>query len=266
MSNLTDLIYGYEAGGVIKPAEFYIENDQKWIKENGGCAYVWTVPTGKTKAIFEVWSGGAGGGFACCCTQGGGGGGGGYAMYEVTVSGGDTVCLCSAGTSGTDMSCCQGWCGCASTICKEGTWCGCVTGGLYTARYPRCNLSISCYSCCSMCGCCGGCAYNTGAAITTLEHTPGNSGMYHSSQFCVEAGWQAAGNAYGHPGPRPQGSSTCCNSCYGGICGNYTSCCGQACMMAGFHPGGGGFAAWTNDGTCRCGGPGGGGMIYVVYW
>ena len=264
MSNLKDLVYGYEAGSTIKPAEFVIENTQTWVPHNGGCGYTWTVPAGIQHALFEVWSGGAGGGFSCCCTQGGAGGAGGYAMYEVEVTAGDSICMCSAGTSGSNMSCCQGFCGCASMICKSGTWCLCLTGGLYTARYPRCQLSTGCYTCCSMCGCCGGCSYVSG--VTQLEHTPGNAGMYHSTQFCVEAGWQAAGVAHGHPGPRPQGSSTCCNSCFGGICGSYSSCCGQACMMAGFHPGGGGFAGWTNDGTCRCGGVGAGGMIYTIYW
>lgn len=265
MSNLKDLIYGYETGGVVKPGEFFIENNQKWIPHNGGCAYVWTVPAGASKAIFELWSGGAGGGFACCCTMGGGGGSGGYAMYEVAVSSGDQICMCSAGTSGSNMSCCQGFCGCLSSICKNGSWCICVEGGYYSARYPRCQLSISCYSCCSMCACCGGFTYSSGAPVL-LEQTSGIAGMYHSTQFCVEAGWQAAGVAHGQAGPRPQGSSTCCNSCFGGICGNYSSCCGQACMMAGFHPGGGGFAAWTNDGTCRCGGVGAGGLIYTVYY
>ena len=66
MSNLKDLVYGYEAGSTIKPAEFVIENTQTWVPHNGGCGYTWTVPAGIQHALFEVWSGGAGGGFSCC--------------------------------------------------------------------------------------------------------------------------------------------------------------------------------------------------------
>jgi hypothetical protein len=266
MSQLTNLIYGYETGGVIKPQEFYIQNTNKWLPHNGGCCYLWTVPAGVTKAVFEVWSGGAGGGFACCCTMGGGGGGGGYMMVETDISAGDQIRMCSAGTSGANMSCCAGFHGCSSYICNgDGTWCMCVEGGLCSARYPRCHLATNCYSCCSMCACCSN-NYISGSGITTLECQTSVTGAYRSSQFCIEAGWQHVGSAYGTPGPRPQGTSTCCNSCHGGICGSYSSCCGQACMMMGMHPGGGGMTGWTNDGTCRCGGVGGGGMIYVVYW
>jgi len=268
MTALKDLLYGYEAGSSIKPKEFMIENTNKWLTQNGGCCLLWTVPAGSTHAVFEVWAGGAGGGFSCCCTQGGSGGGGGYAMYESDVAAGDTIRLCSAGTTGANMGGCAGCTGCNSNICRNNgssSWCGCVQGGIQAARYPRCHLSISCYSCCSMCGCCNA-IYTGGSGLSLLEQSSGTSGMYNSSQFCVETGWQIMGGAYGTPTPRPQGSSTCCNSCYGGICGSYTSCCGQACMNAGFHPGGAGLTAWTNDGTCRCGGVGGGGLIYVVYW
>ena len=78
--------------------------------------------------------------------------------------------------------------------------------------------------------------------------------------------WQFIGGNYGVPGQRPQGTSTCCQSCWGGICSNYSSCCGQACQNAAHHPGGGGISAWGADGGCRCGSPGAGGLIYVVYW
>ena len=48
MATLKDLIYGYETGSVIQPKEFYIENTNKWLPQNGGCCYLWTVPAGAT--------------------------------------------------------------------------------------------------------------------------------------------------------------------------------------------------------------------------
>ena len=102
MTALKDLLYGYEAGASIKPKEFMIENTNKWLTLNGGCCLLWTVPAGATHAVFEVWAGGAGGGFSCCCSQGGAGGGGGYAMYESDIAAGDTIRLCSAGTTGAE--------------------------------------------------------------------------------------------------------------------------------------------------------------------
>lgn len=271
MATLKSLIYGYESGGVITPSEFYIENTNKWIPHNGGCCYLWTVPSGKTKAVVEMWGGGMGGGFSCCCTQGAGGHSGGYMMFCADIASGDQIRFCSAGTSGANMSCCQGWSGCHSHACNGAgsprNWCACVDNAQGTiARYPRCQLAINCYSCCSTCFCCGGRAYVGGNGIMCMEADAGQSSVYQSSQHCMQTGYQYMGSAYGTPGPRPQGTSTCCNDCFGGICGSYTSCCGQACINMAYHPGGGGQTGWTNDGTCRCGSPGGGGLIYVVYW
>ena len=169
------------------------------------------------------------------------------------------------------MSCCQGFTGCHSHACNGASsprnWCACVDNANGTiARYPRCHLAINCYSCCNTCFCCGGRAYTGGSGIVCMEADAGQSSVYQSSQHCMQTGYQYMGSAYGMPGPRPQGTSTCCNDCFGGICGSYSSCCGQACIQMAYHPAGGGQTAWTNDGTCRCGSPGGGGLIYVVYW
>ena len=70
MANLKDLLYGYEEGSTTTPAEFLLENTNTWLEQNGGCAYVWTVPATRSKMVFEIWSGGSSGGRSCCCMQG----------------------------------------------------------------------------------------------------------------------------------------------------------------------------------------------------
>lgn len=269
MTQLKDLVYGYEEGGAITPGEFMIENNSYWTPQNGGCAYVWTVPTGKTKMVVEMWSGGAGGSHSCCCMQGAGGGGGGYQKFKVDVTPGELICMCSAGTTGGGNNGAHSGCqGCYSSICLNGVWCACTEGGNQTARNSRCNLATNCYTCCSTCYCCRGRNYcsGTGNNWERLAEQSGTSSMYHSTQWCTDMAWQYMGGNYGVPGQRPQGTSTCCQDCWGGICSNYSSCCGQACLFAAHHPGGGGQAAWGADGGCRCGSPGAGGLIYVVHW
>lgn len=266
MANLKDLIYGYEVGGTITPGEFMIENSNYWLPQNGGCAYTWSVPSGKTMMVAEIWSGGAGGGHQCCCMMGAGGGGGGYMKFCVAVTPGESICMCSAGTTGGGSSGAHSGCtGCFSSMCKNGTWCVCVEGGQQTSRNVRCFMGGNCYSCCSTCYCCRGRVYNSGT-LCVLEQQSGTSTTHQATQWCYDMSWQYMGGAYGVPGQRPQGTSTCCQSCWGGVCSNYSSCCGQACQFAAHHPGGGGQAAWGADGGCRCGSPGAGGLIYVVYW
>jgi len=46
----------------------------------------WTVPTGVTDVIFEIWGAGGGGGSSCCCSRGVPGGSGAYAYKRVQGS------------------------------------------------------------------------------------------------------------------------------------------------------------------------------------
>ena len=264
MANLKDLLYGYEEGSTTTPGEFLLENTQTWVSQNGGCAYVWTVPAGRSKMVFEMWSGGSSGGRSCCCMQGKGGYPGGYAKFFANITPGQQVCFCSAGTSNTSNGNICGTCGCSSMACVSGQWCVCIEGGHCMDRM-HCFSAGNCYSCCATCTCCGGCSYESGS-ITRLQTYSNSTGLQQSNQFCYEYGFQYMGSGYGLPGLRPQGTSTCCQSCHGGVCGNYSSCCGQACYHQAYHPAGGGQSAWAMGGECRCGSPGGGGMIYVVYW
>lgn len=268
MTQLRDLIYGYESGSTIAPAEFTIENTDYWLPQNGGCCYLWTVPAGKSRMVFEMWSGGASGGASCCCMQGKGGHAGGYAKYTVPITPGESISFCAGGTGCGPTNNICGHCGCLSTACSNtNNWCACQAGG-YCMDRNICFLGIQCYSCCATCMCCGGLQYNNGGGQLCLLHeSHGNSTTHQASQFCYDYSHQYMGGSYGNPSnQRPQGTATCCQSCHGGICGSYSSCCGAACYQSAHKPGGGGMTAWTHGGECRCGVPGAGGMIYVVYW
>ena len=268
MANLKDLIYGYESGSVTTPGEFMIENNNYWMPQNGGCAYIWTVPAGKTKMVAEIWSGGAGGGHQCCCMMGAGGAGGGYQKIYATITPGAQICMCSAGTTGSGNNGAHSGChGCSSYMCSNtDNWCTCVNGGPQISRNVRCFMGGNCYSCCSTCYCCEGREQISGSNICVLNSQAATQTTHQATQWCYDMSWQYMGGNYGVPGQRPQGTSSCCQSCWGGICSGYSSCCGQACLFAAHHPGGGGQSAWGADGGCRCGSPGAGGLIYVVYW
>ena len=52
----------------------------------------WTIPTGATDVLFEIWGGGGGGAVSCCCSHGPGGGAGAYAYKR--LQGADVVAGC----------------------------------------------------------------------------------------------------------------------------------------------------------------------------
>jgi len=248
MSSLRDYVTekaGYVLPGALTPGEFVVANTSE-SHPNGGCCYLWTVPAGVTRAVFEMWSAGGNGGGGCCCMQGGGAGSGGYAIKVCTVAAGQQIRICAAG-SGCCMQTEGGSQGCPTFICNLTTgWCACVTGGYPPSRTVTCNLGGQCYSCCTMCYCCGGIGSNVNL------YYPGTTGNGHSSQYCFEQFHQYAGTAYGVPGPRlgPNG----CQGGYGG---------GPGC---GIFPGGGGWSVQLGStGGCCCGGPGAGGLVYVLY-
>ena len=80
MANLRDLSFGYGAGTSITPQDFSVYNTSTQTASNGGQCCAWTVPSGTTYAVFEMWSGGGSGDGSCCCMQGGGAGAGGAAF------------------------------------------------------------------------------------------------------------------------------------------------------------------------------------------
>jgi hypothetical protein len=248
--SLRNYLYGYQSGSAIIPGEFTVWNTNTTTNSNGGQCCLWTVPAGAVCAVFEIWSGGGSGGGSCCCVQGGGAGSGGYAIKSCTVAAGQQIRICAAG-SGCCMFTNEGECGCCSFVCSLGgagqpTWLTNVPGGHCVSRPLRCNYFSNCYTCCSMCYCCGGVASNADFFVA------GTVGSGIGSQYCYGQGHQYAANApFAAPGPRI-GPNGCCG--WGGDQG------------FGIFPGGGGISAQLYGGGCCCGGPGAGGMVYVMYF
>lgn len=249
MPNLRDLLFGYGDGEVLTPGEFTVYNTNTTSENSGSCC-LWTVPSGVSNAVFEIWSAGGAGGCACCCAQGGGAGSGGYAVKYCTVSPGQQIRICAAGST-----CCssihEGCCGECSFVCSlggggESTWQSKVCGGRGPSVCTRCRYYENCYSCCSQCFCCGGRSSNTDYSIA------GTQGTAHATEYCFDHGFQVSANAPMTGGGTRIGPSGCCRT--GGGC------------MRGHFPGGGGLSAQAFSG-CRCqGGIGGGGMVYVVFY
>lgn len=232
---------------------FQVYNTSKDNAENGGRCCLWTVPSGVTTAIFEIWSGGGGGGMACCCQQGGGAGSGGYGIKTCTVVAGQQIRICAAGSTCCDSGNLQGHNGSCSFVCSlggggQGTWEAKVCGGRHVGgSCVRCQYWINCYTCCTMCYCCDGLSTNVDFCI------PGTMGNAQPTQFCYGQAHQYAATApLAVPGPRvgPDG----CRNQFGG---------GEG---FGLFPGGGGFSAQVHGGNCYWGSPGAGGLIYVLYY
>lgn len=244
--SLKSYIYGYGQGSTVTPGELVVWNTSTTTAGNGGACCLWTVPANVTKAVFEIWSGGGSGAGGCCCMQGGGAGSGGYAIKHCTVTAGQQIQICAAGSG-----CCGDYytsiSGCPSWVCATTgtTWLTCVPGGVTNARCVTCFYGSNCYTCCASCYCCGGIATNA------TFFAPGTSSTGHGSQYCYDQYHQYASNGYGVPGPRI-GPNGCCAE--GGSCG------------FGLFPGGGGHSAQTYGGGCCYGGPGAGGMVYVLFY
>tara|TARA_Y100000385_G_C13108634_1_gene650309 strand:- start:9558 stop:10322 length:765 start_codon:yes stop_codon:yes gene_type:complete len=253
--NLRDFLFGYQAGETIEPTAFSVYNTSPYSGGNGGRCCRWTVPAGKSYAVFEIWSGGGSGPGVCCCMQGGGAGSGGYAVKGCTVCPGDNIRICAASSGicpspGSNQGCC-GYC---SYVCSEGggggnTWLAVVCGGRYAEVSSRCFYFSNCYGCCSMCWCCGG--------ITNGSFdfcVPGTIGTAHVTQYCYDQGFSESAHAPYTAGGVKHGV---------GNCRSWHACCGNS---SGTWPGSGGNSAQFFDNRC-CGGEfGGQGMVYVVYY
>lgn len=251
MANLRDLLFGYGEGEKIEPGDFAVFDTNVDSGSNGGRCCLWTVPPGVSRAVFEIWSGGGGGGFGQCCQQGGAAGSGGYAIKSCSVSPGQQFRICAASSTSCSSSN-SGTGGNDSWVCSlggggESTWCASVQGG-YETNQPVCCFAFGdCYTCCASCYCKGGCGRGCNVDLCIF----GTTGGARRTQYCIDDGHQYAGNAPFIPGPKI-GPNGCCS--WGGSCGTGT------------FPGGGGLSAQIYGGNCCCGGPGAGGLVYVLFY
>ena len=124
MASLRSFVPGYDTG-VKAPQAFTVsyawnrDHNEAWpaqargvppasrfcCNNNGGKCCQWTVPSGTSFAVFEMWGGGASGTGGCCCMQGYPADSGGYAIKSTNVTAGDTFTIC-AGRSGCCLYAC----------------------------------------------------------------------------------------------------------------------------------------------------------------
>jgi hypothetical protein len=240
----------------------------------------WCMPTGTTKAKFEIWGGGGGGASMRGCHGGIPGGMGAYAVKTITsaaFSDGDCYDMCSGW--GGQWSCCSciGCRGCKSYVTGNGLTNFCADGGF--GGYVYCN--------CYYRQCCISGPNGDGRGVDYGWH-------YMGRKSCCAGYYGADEGEYGYPGFYTNycgcGSDT--NNCYikqwipnspglsakggmvngirmqGHACRNEWPHCSQLGVGSNhynFPRAGGGTSATTcGDGQC-CGQPGGTGMVKVTY-
>ena len=229
----------------------------------------WTIPTGVSEVIFEIWGGGGGGGSGCCCTYGIPGGSGAYAYKK--LSGVQVVAGCSY-----DIEIGMGGCG------FTGPTCGDAGGKTYITGHNMTNFcadggAAGC-SCCHLCcctwkvidsgscpgGCCapyygadGGWYGNPGAGYK-WEH---DTGCFNKQQIPYPGGL-----VNGRGGWLPTIQCECygcgyCNMHFGGAQLQW----GGSYSENNYIPGLGGFSAWTKGGGCCRATNGYPGLVRISY-
>ena len=256
---------------------------------------LWTVPSGVTRAQFQIWGAGAGSSWSCCCGGSFFGATGAFAVASIPVVAGCTYTLCS---------------GC-SYCCLPGTGGSYGTPGYGAASYV---IGTNLTGFCAQGGCSCMILYNSSqcnSASSSCCVWWQNVGQGFSTGLCMcDAGWDFCYNSGGSGcsdisfscSTKPYGSVTGANSFIYGIPGMYPSWCissgwtgkttaapvfgfistsqcslnfNQNCGGAGLGffgsgylaiPGAGGYAySATAGGTGCCGDPGRMGMVCVTY-
>ena len=265
MSTLKDFLPGYNITSAPPKAftvsyEWSWDHNEAWPRQahgmppesrycctgNNGKCCIWTVPSGVTYAIFEMWGGGASGIGSFCCMQGYAGDSGGYGIKSTNVTAGDTFTICAGAAT-----CCRpdagNYPGCNSYVMGTPTglscFCAVACGGVCT-NCSQCHGFFGCYSCCMNCYNCSYMPNNVDFGIAGIK------GSAQRSQHCGDRGLQyipTAPMAQSGPKMGPNG------------------CCTRGGDMFGSWPGGAGSSSHSY-GSCCCGSPGASGAIYVVYY
>lgn len=244
MANLRDYLYGYAEGGQEVPQEVVVYNTNLKTVNNGGQCCLYTVPANMKQVAGEIWGGGGAGTGSRCCGYGYPGGGGGTMEFSGPAEPGDAITICAAGST-----CCRPYNSCqvgnTSYVCNSGKWCVKACGGEY-GEYVcfgfQCRTERK--SCCIT----PGSASGAGVSVIPNHREPGYSNV---SNWCASHTYSLAqGGA--HTGHIRTFFNGCCTNQNEGTC------------YFGTFPGGGGTSASTNTG-CRCGAPGAGGMVYLIF-
>lgn len=232
-----------------------------------GVCCLWTVPSGVTRAQFQLWGAGAGSGAGQCCGGSLPGATGAYAIVTIPVTAGCQYTICS----GCAYCCFAAYTGipadgCASFVTGYGLTNFCAEGGratlcsipcLYgTSKYQLTNMSnmsnpvqsfTGCMAC--MCFCCFGGSFCTGSSVPiSLPVLKSDRTFYGNTSTAgvnvcglssvITSGVYFDSNLYGYhlipPVPTPccatshVPDTTFCGSCW--HCQTFTSgTCGGAC-------------------------------------
>lgn len=225
----------------------------------------WTVPTGATEVIFEIWGAGGGGGRSCCCSRGIPGNSGAYAYKKLSgnlvVPGCKYNAIIGQGGDGGLSSQCGGKGGTTSitgygltNFCAEGGNGGC------SQCFACCCFVLTSNSVCAVfCGADFGARGNVGYAyIACYDNHCWNK------QFVPYPGGLVNGKG-GWLGTNMNSDTTCG---YGqmqfGMSQLGWSPAGTENQRA-YAPGIGGVSAYTCGGGCCCGTWGSAGLIRISY-
>jgi len=261
---------------------------------NYGATCTWTVPSGITRARFQLWGAGGGSGGGCCCGGSPFGSTGAYASVIIPVTAGCSYTLC-AGCAAQNRACSSNatngrFPGCPSFVTGLGLCNFCANGGQgklgnwmsALGKRNTCRISSLFYNY-GNCGhsiCSSGTDYcNTGSVGCsggTINHVPGasyfgttTSATSPSIVYGIRGMWpcfcslnygatcQVHAPIYGFP------STSCCAISYNSTCCGITN---QACCGILNVPGAGGWATVVFSGVnTACGDWGRGGMVCVTF-
>lgn len=226
-----------------------------------GISCSWTVPSGVSSIVIEIWGGGGGGGAApsgVCSERASGGGGGAYAKKSLAVTAGSsyTICVGSGGNGGTPTSasvCCCGLKGGTTYVTGTGLNNFCAEGGY--GGESRCGSMY--YNIISPNGGWPG----SGGDINARGFDGGSVGGGNSDTY---SGWTyGGGSPFG--GRNSYMGHSCCNvqadnSSQNGVRG------GGIIGIIGLFPGGGGtggIASCLPASNCANGGQGAPGLVRI---
>lgn len=176
---------------------FFVKNTSNSVM-NGGCCYLWTVPSGVTTATFELWGAGASGPGARNCEFGGiMPTAGSYVVSQRDVTAGQAFTICAGGTGcdGTyDGLCCDiSPDGFPSFVIYSGSTVICAPGGMGGDLRSSCG-NVWAYSCCWA-------RLNTNSTLGDFSIRGMGSGTVrnqycHSNMYDVDSnGWASGGTS-----------------------------------------------------------------------
>lgn len=216
----------------------------------GGCCCLWTVPSGVTRATFELWGAGGNGNGACStsrCQHFAGAGGGFYNSKTISVTPGWTYTICAGGVHPCMSIECLACYGCSSYVNGCGLSNFCAVGGA-----PGCANSDWSESCYTFWCCCIDPNANNG------DFGMGNhTGAVSASIFChCNYHWNCTTNA-----PFLAGGSA--------GAGSYIYLCWMRCGCWSVPYAAGGQSAMTTycggNSCCGQGATGGSGLVKVTF-